>query len=75
MPRDPDVKRKRIEFDSETWHVLHQLSLDSMRSLQELADEAFKDLLKKHHRRVTLRGFAAERADAAGQRPTHGQGA
>ena len=26
-----------------------------MRSLQELADEAFRDLLKKHHRPVTLK--------------------
>jgi hypothetical protein len=55
MPRDTDTKRKRIEFDGETWHALHQLSLDSMRSLQELADEAFRDLLRKHHRPVTLK--------------------
>jgi hypothetical protein len=26
-----------------------------MRSIQELADEAFRDLLKKHHRLVTLK--------------------
>ena len=39
--------RRRIEFDSETtWHALHQLSLDSMKSLQDLADEAFRDLLR-----------------------------
>ncbi|TMJ67488.1 MAG: hypothetical protein E6G91_18405 [Alphaproteobacteria bacterium] len=44
-----------MEFDGETWHALHRLSLDSMRSLQELADEAFRDLLKKHHRPVTLK--------------------
>jgi hypothetical protein len=37
----------RVEFDAETWHALHQLSLDSAKSLQELADEAFRDLLKK----------------------------
>jgi hypothetical protein len=47
--------RRRIEFDSETWHALHQLSLGSMRSLQELADEAFRDLLKKHRRPTTLK--------------------
>ena len=52
--KDPSLRRKRIAFDGETWHALHQLSLDSMRSLQELADEAFRDLLKKHHRPVTL---------------------
>jgi hypothetical protein len=47
--------RKRIEFDAETWRALHEFSLDSMKSLQELADEAFRDLLKKHHRPVTLK--------------------
>jgi len=49
------IRRKQISFDAATWHALHQLSLDSMRSLQELADEAFRDLLKKHHRPVTLK--------------------
>ena len=47
--------RKRIAFDAETWHALHHLSLDSMKSLQELADEAFRDLLKKHRRPTTLK--------------------
>jgi hypothetical protein len=47
--------RRRIEFDGETWHALHQLSLDSMKSLQDLADEAFRDLLKKHRRPTTLK--------------------
>ena len=28
---------------------------DSMKSLQELADEAFRDLLRKHQRPVTLK--------------------
>ena len=40
---------------SQTWHALHLLSRDSMKSLQELADEAFRDLLKKHHRPATLK--------------------
>jgi hypothetical protein len=47
--------RTRIEFDAETWHALHQLSLDSVKSVQELADEAFRDLLKKHRRPTTLK--------------------
>jgi hypothetical protein len=53
--RQPSAVRKRIEFDAETWHTLHQLSLDSAKSLQELADEAFRELLKKHHRPTTLK--------------------
>jgi hypothetical protein len=52
--------RRRIEFDAETWHALHQFSLDSMRSLQELADEAFRDLLKKHRRPTTLKEMLRE---------------
>jgi hypothetical protein len=47
--------RKLIEFDPETWHALRGLSQDSMKSLQDLADEAFRDLLKKHGRPATLK--------------------
>ena len=54
--------RRRIEFDAETWHVLHKLSLDSMKSLQDLADEAFRDLLKKHRRPTTLKEMLRESA-------------
>ena len=48
-------RRKLIEFDAETWHALQLLSKDSLKSLQELADEAFTDLLRKHDRPVTLK--------------------
>jgi hypothetical protein len=54
--------RRRIEFDAETWHVLHKLSLDSMKCLQDLADEAFRDLLKKHRRPTTLKEMLRESA-------------
>ena len=56
--------RRRIEFDAETWHVLHKLSLDSMKSLQDLADEAFRDLLEKHRRPTTLKEMLRESARA-----------
>ena len=59
---EPGSVRRRIEFDGETWHALHQLSLDSMKSLQELADEAFCDLLKKHRRPTTLKETLRESA-------------
>lgn len=48
-------RRKLITFDEETWAALDLLSRDSLKSIQELADEAFTDLLKKHHRPVTLK--------------------
>jgi non-homologous end joining protein Ku len=40
--------RKVIEFDDETWQALVQLGRDRMATLQELADESFADLMKKH---------------------------
>ena len=58
MPRSelpPGSKRKLIEFDAETWQALHLLANDRMSDLQELADEAFADLLRKHGRPVTLK--------------------
>ena len=50
-----DFTRKLIEFDVETYRALQGLARDSMKDLQELADEAFRDLLAKHHRPVTLK--------------------
>ena len=64
VPRPAGSVRRRIEFDAETWHVLHKLSLDSMKSLQDLADEAFRDLLKKHRRPTTLKEMLRESARA-----------
>jgi hypothetical protein len=48
------VARKLIEFDPETLRALELLSSDRGRSLQQLADEAFADLLAKHHRPRTF---------------------
>ena len=47
--------RKIIEFDDETFNALKLLAGDRMSTLQELADEAFADLLKKHGRPVSLK--------------------
>ena len=70
------VTRKLIEFDAETWHALRLLSGDSMKSLQELAEEAFADLLKKHGRPVTLKQALKEslrRQPANDPPPTRGK--
>jgi hypothetical protein len=42
------MARKLIAFDDETFAALTQLGRDRMATLQDLADEAFADLLKKH---------------------------
>lgn len=55
-------RRKLIEFDAETWHALHGLSRDSLKSLQDLADEAFRDLLRKHGHPATLEEALRESA-------------
>ena len=49
------MRRKLMEFDDETWQAIDLLARDSMSSWQELADEAFRDLLKKHGRPTDLR--------------------
>jgi hypothetical protein len=49
------VRRKLIAFDQETWQALDLLARDSMSTWDELADEAFRDLLKKHGRPTDLR--------------------
>ena len=53
---------KRVQIDDETWHALELLGRDTMKDFQDLADEAFADLLKKHHRPVTLKEALRESA-------------
>jgi hypothetical protein len=46
---------KRVRFDDETWAALDLLAREQMKDFQELADEAFRDLLRKHGRPVGLK--------------------
>jgi hypothetical protein len=46
---------KRVQFDDATWQAIDLLAHDSMMDFQELADEAFRDLLKKHGRPTDLK--------------------
>jgi len=48
-------KRKLIGFDPEALQALELLASDSGKSVQDLADEAFADLLAKHQRPRTLK--------------------
>jgi non-homologous end joining protein Ku len=47
--------RKLIAFDDDTFDKLRQLARDRMATFQELADEAFADLLRKHGIPIDLR--------------------
>ena len=46
---------KRVQFDDGTWAALDLLARDRMMDFQELADEAFRDLLAKHNRPASLK--------------------
>jgi len=56
---------KRVQLDDETWASLDLLARDRMMTVQELADEAFADVLKKHGRPVDLRAALRKSARAA----------
>ena len=51
----PYTKRKLIEFAPDIWKALELLALDSRKSVQDLADEAFMDLLRKYQRPTSLK--------------------
>jgi len=54
--------RKLIAFDDDTFDKLKQLGRDRMATIQELADEAFADVLKKHGIPVDLKDALRESA-------------
>jgi len=56
---------KRVQFDDETWRQIDLLGRDQMKDFQELADEAFRDLLKKHGRPIDLRDALRRSADVS----------
>ena len=58
--------RKLIAFDDDTAAKLKQLARDRMATFQELADEAFGDLLKKHGIPIDLKDALKKSARAAG---------
>jgi hypothetical protein len=57
------MPRKIIHFHPELMTALEDLAADRMATVQELADEAFTDLLRKHRRPIGFK--AALRKSAA----------
>jgi hypothetical protein len=53
FPREVQLPGKNVHFDDETWHAVELLARDRKQKFQDLADEAFFDLLKKHGRQPT----------------------
>lgn len=66
--------RKLIAFDDDTFDKLKQLARDRMATLQELADEAFADLLKKHGIPIDLKDALRRSVRAASQQAEKGGG-
>ncbi len=61
--------RKLVAFDEDTFDKLKQLASDRMASFQELADEAFADLLKKHGVPIDLKDALRKSAARAATTP------
>jgi non-homologous end joining protein Ku len=57
--------RKLIAFDDDTFEKLKQLARDRMATIQELADEAFADLVRKHNIPVDLKDALRKSASLA----------
>ena len=63
--------RKLIAFDEDTFDKLTQLGRDRMATFQELADEAFADLLRKHGIPIDLRDALRKSASLPKTHPEH----
>jgi hypothetical protein len=67
---------KRVQFDEETWEAIEAVIRDSGSSFQELTDEAFADLLKKHNQPVGLKASLRESVGKRAKKksPARGRG-
>jgi uncharacterized protein with von Willebrand factor type A (vWA) domain len=63
---DRFAMRKLIAFDDDTAAKLKQLARDRMATFQELADEAFADLMKKHGIPIDLKDALRKSARDSG---------
>ena len=48
------MQGKRVQFEDETWQAIEAVARGKRKNFQELADEAFDDLLKKYKQPVGL---------------------
>jgi hypothetical protein len=64
---------KRVMFDKATWAAVDLYARDSMKTFQELADEAFADLLRKHNRPTDLKDALRRSARAIGANDNPGR--
>ena len=67
--------RKLISFDDETFATLTDLGRRRMATIQEIADEAFRDVLKKHDMPRDLRDALRKSIKATGGNGRNGKAA
>ena len=60
---------KRVQFEDETWQAIEAVARGKRTSFQELADEAFDDLLKKYKQPVGRMASLSKRALGLHERP------
>ena len=58
---------KRVQFDDDTWAAIDAVARMRAKSFQDLADEAFKDLLKKYRQPVGLKAALKESVGGKGK--------
>ena len=46
---------KRVQFDDETWEAIQAVARQRGRTFQQLADEAFRELLRRYGQPVGLK--------------------
>ena len=59
---------KRVQFDDETWEAIMAVARQRGRTFQQLADEAFGDLLQRHGQPVGLKAALKESVGARGKK-------
>jgi hypothetical protein len=57
---------KRVVFDDQTWQAIALLAGDRGVDFQTLAEEAFRDLLRKHNRPTSLKAALRQSVGTAG---------
>jgi hypothetical protein len=55
LEKPGDMVGKRLQFDRETWNAVDVLARDQMKDIQEITEEAFRDLLRKYGRSADTR--------------------
>ena len=68
-----DLVGKRLQFDRETWNAIDLMARDQMKSVEEITEEAFRDLLKKHGRSADFREQLKLSARAAKSKASRGR--